>query len=115
MSDLGRYARVSLARELVWDILRKDEEWASAPFTMKEFYERHKKELMEKLKVVRPDASLEGIVRGALQSLSKKGLLEASKSWGDIQYTKNMYYTRQNLLCYSYGRALIEAQRLRLL
>lgn len=115
MSDLGRYARVSLARELVWDILRNDEQWASAPFTMKEFYERHKVELMKKLTTVRPDAPLEGVVRGALQSLTKKGLLEASKSWGNIQYSKNMYYTRQNLLSYSYGRALIEAQRLRLL
>lgn len=115
MSHYGRYARITTGREIVWEILRRDDEWARVPFTMREFYLRHKAELESALNPLSPDSPVEGLVRGALQSLSKKGLILATRSWGDTAYSQNIYFVHQSLIPYNYGRAMVQAQRLRLL
>lgn len=115
MPYLGRYARVTLAREITWELLRQDDEWAVKPFTMKDFLERHGKKLEQMLGKARKDVDLERVVKGALRSLEKKGLIESTKRWGDTVYTKNIYFVNKSLIPYSYGRALIEAQRARFL
>jgi hypothetical protein len=115
LSYLGKYARTSAAREIVWNILRRDDDWAQFPFTMKDFYQRHKEELDKALINLKPDAPVDALVKGALQSLCKKGLIFATRSWGNAYYSKNIYMMNQSLRPYTYGRALIEAQRLRLL
>src|SRR5579883_2656543 len=107
MPYLGRYARVTLVREITWELLRQDDEWATKPFTMKDFLERHGKKLERMLGRVRPDVDIERAVKGALRSLEKRGL--------DTVYTKNVYFVNKSLVPYSYGRALIEAQRIRFL
>jgi hypothetical protein len=55
------------------------------------------------------------MVRGALQSLSKKGLVFATRHWGETTYEKNVYMLYQSLVPYTYGQAMVAAQRLRLL
>jgi hypothetical protein len=115
MSYLGKYARITIAREVVWEILRCDDEWTAAPFTMKEFFERHAVELQKALAPLNPNSSAEAMVRGALQSLNKKGLIMATRSWGETTYSKNIYIIYKALVPYNYGRAMLEAQRLRLL
>ncbi len=115
MSYLGKYARITVAREIVWEILRRDDEWSSAPFTMKEFFQRHAEELEKALSPVNPSSTAEAMVRGALQSLNKKGLIMATRSWGETTYSKNSYILHRALAPYNYGRAMLEAQRLRLL
>jgi Fe2+ or Zn2+ uptake regulation protein len=114
LQQYGRYARVTTCREKVWDILRQDDEWARNPFTMREFYRRHKSELDAALLPLGP-SSVEGMVRGALQSLAKKGLVQASRSWGDTTYSANVYMVHESLMPLNYGKALVQAQRLRLL
>jgi hypothetical protein len=115
MPYLGRYARVTLVREITWELLRQDNEWATKPFTMKDFLERHGKKLENMLGKMRPDIDIERAVKGALRSLEKKGLVESTKRWQDTVYTKNIYFVNKSLVPYSYGRALIEAQRIRFL
>jgi hypothetical protein len=115
MPNLGRYARVSAAREVVWEILRREPEWARYPFTAKDFYEKHEVELETFLKPLNPEASILGMVKGTLQSLAKKGLIEATRRWGNTTYKTNVYIPNANVIPYTYGRALLEAQRLRLL
>jgi hypothetical protein len=115
MSYLGKYARITIAREVVWEILRSDDEWSATPFTMKEFYRRHKGQLETSLSPLNPHSSAEAMVRGALQSLNKKGLILATRHWGETSYSKNIYIMYKALVPYTYGRAMLEAQRLRLL
>jgi len=115
MPYLGRYARVTLIREITWELLRQDNEWATKPFTMKDFLERHGKKLEDRLGKIRPEVDIEKVVKGALRSLEKKGLVESTKRWQDTVYTKNIYFVNKSLVPYSYGRALIEAQRIRFL
>ena len=115
MSQFGRYARITLSREKVWEILRRDDEWAQTPFTMREFYIRHKIELDTALLPLGYNSSVDGMVRGALQSLCKKGLVISTRTWGDASYSKNIYIVHQSLIPFNYGKALIQAQRLRLL
>jgi hypothetical protein len=115
MVYLGKYARISNAREIVWEILRKEESWATNPFTMRDFYERHRAELEVNLAPLKPGASVEGMVRGALQSLNKKGLIYIMKNDGNVAYSRNMYMAEQALIKFTYGRAMIEAQKLHLL
>jgi hypothetical protein len=99
----------------VWEVLRRDEEWARTPFTMREFYERHRKELDDALYPLGRGSSVEAMVRGALQSLAKKGLVQATRTWGDTTYSRNVYMVHQSLMLLTYGEALAQAQRLRLL
>lgn len=54
-------------------------------------------------------------MRGALQSLSKKGLLFATRCWGETTYEKNIYMLYRSLVPYNYGQAMVAAQKLRLL
>lgn len=114
-AGIGKYARITLARERVWEILRSDGEMSSAPFTMREFYERHRKELLSSLSPINPGSSVEAVVRGALQSLSKKGLLLATRRWGETTYEKNIYMIHRSLVPFNYGQAMVQAQRMRLL
>jgi hypothetical protein len=115
VSYLGRHARVSAARGVVWEILRRDGARARVPFTAREFYERHSRELESLLKPLNPGGSIKGAVRGALQSLSKKGLVQATRRSGDITYRTSVYVSERSVLRYNYGRAMLEAQRLHLL
>jgi hypothetical protein len=115
MADIGKYARITLTREAVWEILRQDDHMSMAPFTMKEFYQRHRTELDSTLAPINPGSTAEAMVRGALQSLSKKGLLFATRRWGETTYEKNVYMLYRSLVPYNYGRAMVAAQRLRLL
>jgi predicted transcriptional regulator len=115
MAYLGKYARISTAREIVWEILRREEGWATNPFTMREFFERHRRELEASLAPLNPGASIEGTVRGALQSLNKKGLVAIIRADGAVKYSRNMYQVESALIRYTYGRAMIEAQKLHLL
>jgi hypothetical protein len=115
MTYIGRYARGSLIRELLWDLIRNDAEFSQNPFTMKEFYSKYKGYLEEKVSTLKRGSSVEAMVKGGLQGLCKKGLLTSSKITGDTSYHVNIYMTYKALTIFSYGRALIEAQRLRLL
>jgi Fe2+ or Zn2+ uptake regulation protein len=115
MSQFGRYARTTTCREKMWEILRHDDEWASAPFTMREFCDRHRGDLETALSALGTSSSVESMVRAALQSLNKKGLVQATRTWGGTTYSKNVYMIHQSLIPLNYGRALVQAQRLRLL
>jgi hypothetical protein len=115
VSYLGRHARVSAARGVVWEILRRDSEGRKAAFTAREFYERHSKELDTLLKPLSQGSSIKSVVRGALQSLANKGLVQTTKTSGDTTYHLSIYASDRTMLRYNYGRALIEAQRLHLL
>jgi hypothetical protein len=115
MAEVGKYARITLAREAVWEILRRDDHMSMAPFTMREFYLRHRAELDSTLSPINPESTAEAMVRGALQSLSKKGLLFATRCWGETTYEKNIYMLYRSLVPYNYGQAMIAAQKLRLL
>jgi hypothetical protein len=115
MAEIGKYARITLAREAVWEILRRDDHMSLAPFTMREFYQRHRAELDASLAPIHPGSTAEAMLRGALQSLSKKGLIFATKSWGETTYEKNIYMLYRSLVPYNYGQAMIAAQKLRLL
>src|SRR5579875_494026 len=96
MPYLGRYARVTLVREITWELLRQDDEWATKPFTMKDFLERHGKKLERMLGRVRPDVDIERAVKGALRSLEKKGWSNLRKD-GRILSTQRMYILSINL------------------
>jgi hypothetical protein len=115
MAEIGKYARITLAREAVWEILRADDHMSMAPFTMREFYQRHRTELDSVLTPISPGSTAETMVRGALQSLSKKGLIFATRRWGETTYEKNIYMLYRSLIPYHYGQAMVAAQRLRLL
>ncbi len=115
MAAVGKYARITLVREAVWEVLRRDDSMLAAPFTMKEFYQKHRTELDSRLSPINPSSSVESMVRGALQSLSKKGLVFATRHWGETTYEKNVYMLYQSLVPYTYGQAMVAAQRLRLL
>jgi hypothetical protein len=115
MSVLGRHARVRSERDAVWDIIRKDPLTSSVPFTAKEFCKVHASELKATLKSFLIDGSLEGTVRGVLQSLANKGLLQTRRGADGLMYGINMYLPEKSMLQYNYGRAMIEAQRLHLL
>ena len=115
MPNLGKYDRITTAREVVWEILRREDAWSFAPFTMREFYQKHAPELESALAPLSHHSSAEGMVRGALQSLNKKGLILATRSWRETTYSKSIYIMYRALTPYNYGRAMLEAQRLRLL
>ncbi|MEM3684965.1 MAG: hypothetical protein QXT39_04815 [Conexivisphaerales archaeon] len=115
MAYMGRYARTSLIREFTWELLREDEEWATKPFTVKDFLVKYGQRFGEFLEKIRPNSNLESVAKGALRSLEKKGLLLATRNFADITFSKNIYYVHKSLAPYSYGRALIEAQRLHFL
>jgi len=115
MAEVGKYARITMAREVVWEILRRDDHLSMAPFTMREFYQRHRAELDSSLAPIHPGSAAEAMVRGALQSLSKKGLIFATRRWGETTYEKNIYMLYRSLVPFNYGQAMIAAQKLRLL
>ncbi len=115
MAEIGKYARITLAREAVWEILRQDDSISRGPFTMREFYQKHRAELERALSAINPTTSVEATVRGALQSLSKKGLVFATRHWGETTYEKNVYMLYRALTPYNYGQAMVAAQRMRLL
>ena len=100
------------SREIVWEILRHDERRDTYAFTMKEFYVRHVHELGAALGPLMPGASIEGMVKGALRSLAKKGLIQMTKSRGDVTYEKNIYLPRSVLLPFSYSQAVVLARRM---
>jgi hypothetical protein len=114
MSYLGRHARASAAREIVWEIIRATGA-GIGPFTVREFCQLHKDELERALGVLKPGASTSSLVKGALQSLTCKGLLSAAKAEGDGSAGTYRYSPEDSVTQFRYGRAMIEAQRLRLL
>ena len=113
--DLGRHARISATRGIVWEILRSEGSNSDQPFTVKEFYEEHANALEKSLRPLNPEASTISVVKGALQSLCRKGLVTAMRGSGDAIYKTSRYLPERDLRNYNYGRALIEAQRLHLL
>ncbi len=115
MAEVGKYARITLAREAIWEILRRDDSMSQAPFTAREFYTKHHAELDAALTAINPASSAEAMVRGALQSLRKKGLIFATRHWGETTYERNIYMIHRALVPFSYGQAMVAAQKMRLL
>jgi hypothetical protein len=112
---LGRHARASAERSVIWELLRGDANLTQKEFTVRDFCELHAKELKRSIGQISPGASLEKTVTGALQGLVKKGLLRTARASGQTSYLASVYIPQREVLRYHYGRALLEAQRLHLL
>ena len=97
----------------MWELLRRDGDVGH--FTAQDFCEKHLGELKRAIAPINPGASLERIVTGALQGLVKKGLLGSIRGAYGTVFTTHIYILDREILRYEYGRAMVEAQRLRLL
>lgn len=111
----GRSARISAVRMIVWDAINRSG-YSTESFTCREFYTAHKAELDSRISKQVPGLPVEAVVKGALRGLSAKGLILVYKGAGasGASYSRNIYTPGRRLLGLSYGQALIEAQRTRI-